>query len=92
MKSKDKAKQRLENMKTHYIITMTTRNRNTNPLIACHHDKQKALDKFNEMSRITHYYYKLTGITDTQKQEIRSEYYDFESQVWKDTSTLYQEP
>ena len=83
-------------MKSHYVITMTTRNRDTNPLIAVHHDREKAIREYEEMSRIVHYYYKLTEIREDRGQRIRnvirSEYYNNEKDPgkWEDTAKLYE--
>ncbi len=79
-------------MATHYVITRTTRNRNTNPLICVYHDKQKALNVYDNLDRVLHYYYKLIETSNdiTNQRIIKSEYFCFESRTWKDTATLYE--
>lgn len=77
---------------SHFVITMTARNRDTNPLIRVYHDKPEALKVYNALNRIPHYYYKLIETSNdiTNQHIIKSEYFDHESQSWKDTSTLYE--
>ena len=71
---------------THFIITRTTSNKLSNPLIAVHHIRLHAIKEFESMYKVVHYHYQLTMIDTIDNQHIstqlRATRYDYATRQW----------